>query len=114
MSKVFWVNKNGEEIMIPGINSHIGLAQYFLENSPLFKEQYENRKDKGQNIIDFLISGKGWMKGSQLYGYKNITFDSRMLSNEQREALIAYHEQDYSLDDLYVIQLRKKRYSQQI
>ena len=96
MSKVFWVNKNGEEIEITGINSHIGLAQHFLEKSRVLKAQYENRKDKGQNIIDFFISDMGWMKGSQLSSYKNITFDSRKLSDKQRDVLIAYYEEDYT------------------
>ena len=112
MRTVFWIDKKGKEISNPSINSHIGLAQYFLENSQTLREQYESRKNKGQNIIDFLISVKGFMKGSQFGEYKNITFDSRMLSEKQRRALIIYNEQDYRLDDLYIIELRKRRESQ--
>lgn len=109
---VFWINRNGNEISNPSINSHIGLAQYFLENSQVLRTQYENRKNKGQNIMDFLISVKGLMKGSQFGEYKNITYDSRTLSDEQRMALREYHDQEYRLDDLYINELRKKRESQ--
>ena len=41
MSKVFWIDKKGNEISIPSISSHIGLAEYFLKKSPalIFKMQ---------------------------------------------------------------------------
>lgn len=113
MNKVFWIDKKGNEISIPSINSHIGLADYFLKNSPALKEQFEDRKDKNQNIIDFLISVKGFMKGSKFDGYRSITFDSRTLSEEQRGVLPGYNEQNYKLDDIYIAELRRKRDSQQ-
>lgn len=59
MSKVFWVNKKGEEITKEKIDSHIALAKDLLENNRDLQNKYENRKNKNQSMTEFLIRNVG-------------------------------------------------------
>ena len=113
MGKVFFVDKKGNELYIQSFQSHVALAKYFLENSNSLKSQYENREKKEEDIVEFLQSNKGFMKGSQQGPYKIITFDSRIISDEQRELLRGYNEEGYHLDDRYITELRKMRQKKQ-
>jgi hypothetical protein len=109
MGKVFFVDKDGNELYKQSLQSHIALAKYFLDNSNSLRRQYVNRENTQEGIVEFLQNSKGFMKGSQHGSYRIITFDSRLISDAQRETLRGYNEENYILDDRYITELRKMR-----
>ena len=109
IQKVFFVDKEGNEIQGEDIGSHVGLAEQIIEQDERLKNEYNSGNNIMRSSANFLQESKGFMRGSQIGEYKNIIFDSSSLTENQRKALRGYYEEGYKLMDSYAEKLRKQQ-----
>ncbi len=111
MRKVFFINKDGNEIFDENACCHAELAMKVIkENDKIMEEMkgLENR-DKAKKAMEFLQETNGYMMGSEQGEYKRIVFDSQVISDEQKALLRRFYEQGYELSDIYLERKRKEK-----
>lgn len=107
MRRVFFVDKEGNEIFDETVESHAALAMKIIEkNKDLISGDI---REKNTKALHFLQETNGYIMGSAQGEYKRIVFDSRKISEKQRALLRGYYEEGYKLNDTYVEEMRKKR-----
>lgn len=96
--EIFLIDREGKRFSSEKISSHIGLANLILEQDEELKMEFEQSGKR--NPLEFLLGDKGYMSTSKIGMYKNIVFDSTLISEEQRRWLYYYHEEGYRLENL--------------
>lgn len=110
MRRVFFVDKEGNEIFDETVESHAALAMKLIEkNKDLISGDTSENNKKNTKVLQFLQETNGYIMGSAQGEYKRIVFDSRKISEKQRALLRGYYEEGYKLNDTYVEEMRKKR-----
>ena len=101
-----FIDRDGNEIHMDGVESHIGLANEIIKNDPKLNDEFINsyRKD----MVDFLIYEKGFIKLSNQMYYRRCVFLSSKISPKQRKILRFFAEDGYELDDLRIRELEQK------
>ena len=109
IQKVFFVDKEGNEILGDDVGSHVGLAIEIIEKDESLKNEYHSGKNFIRSAANFLQESKGFMRGSQIGEYKNLIFDSSSLTENQRRALRGYYEEGYKFIDSYADKLKEQQ-----
>lgn len=96
--EIFLIDREGKRFSSEQISSHIGLANLILEQDEALKREFEQ---SGKiNPLEFLLGDKGYMTISQIGVYKQVIYDSALVSEEQRRWLYYYYEEGYKFKDL--------------
>lgn len=99
MEDIYFIDNDGNKVYSDTIKSHIGLAKMIIENNK--EMQLEIQNSNVQDIVDFIVQNKGYMKVSDLGRfYKVVTFSSKRLTKKQKDILYFLAEEGYKFDDL--------------
>lgn len=96
--EVFIIDKQGKRFSSKDISSHIGLANLIIEKDDELKKEF--KQSGKRNPLEFLLENKGYMATSEIGTYRNVTYDSSLLSEQQKRWLYYYHEEGYKFTDL--------------
>ena len=98
--EVFLIDREGKRFSSEEISSHIGLANLIIEQNEELKKEFEQSGKR--NPLEFLLGDKGYMTISEMGVYKQVIYDSELLSEQQRRWLGYYHEEGYKFKDLAI------------
>lgn len=96
---VYLIDGDGKRFSEEAISSHIGLAYAILsENEELRQEFLESSKT---NLLDFLLTEKGYISVSKIgWYYRNVIYDSTLASEEQKRWIDYYKKHGYDISDV--------------
>ena len=98
MEDIFFVDKNGKKIFSEEISSHIALGNLVIQKDEQLKKEYEESGKR--DVVDFLISDKGYLKVTNIDYYYSLVFSASKISKKQKEVVRRYGIAGYRLDDL--------------
>ena len=99
--EVFLIDKNGNRFSSDNISSHIGLAYLIMEKDGKLKEEFE--QSRKQNPLEYLLGDKGCVTVSEIGNYyREVIYDSKLISETQKKWVQYYHDRNYKLKDLAI------------
>lgn len=98
--EVFLIDREGKRFSSEQISSHIGLANLILKEDEELKKEFE--KSGKRNPLEFLLGDKGYITASEIGAYRQLIYDSALVSEKQKRWLYYYYEEGYQLKDLAV------------
>ena len=110
-NKVFFVDKDGNEIFDEKIGHHVDLAEKIIKKDKELKKMYDAEYSM-MSTANFLQDIFGYMRGECIDGDKKIIFDSSKLTDAQRLALIKYDKEGYRFINIYIENWRQKKYEE--
>ena len=111
-NKIFFVNKEGNEIFDEKLGHHIELAQEIIKKDKELKKMYD-AKYYMMSTANFLQDIFGYIRGSCKDGEKIIIFDSSKLTDAQRLAIIRYNKEGYMFINTYIESWKQEEYEKE-
>ena len=96
MDECYFITNDGQKVYNEKILSHIGLAQSFIEKTPILKKEFE--KSRINDPSDFLVR-KGYLKVSNMGYYKKVAYLSTTISEKQMKLVKYFKEEGYEVED---------------
>ena len=96
--KVFFVDREGNSISNDDIALHDRLANVLINQNIELQKKYQQSKIK--NLTLFLVLEEGYLAGIDSTIYKEILYLSSKITQRERELLVYFCDEGYSLCDI--------------